>query len=185
MEIKNSTPKIGRLETKRLLLHHVSIDDADQIQKILTKRVCESIPEISYPVNVINMINEKLQAEYMAHVIVLKKINKIIGFIQMSVGSNISKNDYAIEVGFWIGEDYWNKGYCSEVLKKITNIIEANNWTQEVIALVYDGNKSSEKVLLKSGFVNPNIRRTTKCGEANLFVYESQYYKNYVRNNPE
>ena len=185
MEIKNSTPKIGRFETNRLLLRHVSIDDADQIQKILTKRVCESIPEISYPVNVINMINEKLQAEYMAHVIILKKINEIIGFIQMSIGSINSENDYVIEVGYWIGEDYWDNGYCSEVLKIITNIIEANNWTQKVIALVYDGNKSSENVLLKSGFVNPKNRITTKCGEANLFVYESQHYKNNVRNNPE
>ena len=188
IETKNSTPQIGIFETNRLRLRHLSIYDADRIQKILTKRVCEFVPEIHHPINVVNWINEKLQSNssYMSHAIILKEINKIIGFIQMFNGSmNINKNYYAIDIGYWFGEDYWNKGYCSEVLKAITKIVETNNWTQEVIALVYDGNKWADKVLLKSGFVNSNIRRKTKYGEASLFVYESEYYKKYVKDNPE
>jgi RimJ/RimL family protein N-acetyltransferase len=183
MTLKDNSPKIKSFETDRMIVRPLSIDDASRIQHILTEDVYKFVPEISQPLNSTDWINKKLEfcSHYMCHVVILKEINDIIGYFQMINSSyNINNDDYAIDIGYWFGQEFWNNGYCSEVLKAIIeHIIEPNNWTQEIVALVYDGNKSSEHVLVKNGFRNPNLRRKTKHGDANLFVYESKYYKKH------
>ena len=163
----------------------LSIDDASRIQHIVTKDVCEFVPEIPQPFSSVDWINQKHESgsHYMCHVVILAETNDIIGYFQMINGSfNIKNDDYAIDIGYWFGKEFWNKGYCSEVLEKIIEcIVEPNNWSQEIVALVYDGNNSSERVLLKNGFRNSNLRSKTEHGEAKLFVYESTYYKKHKK----
>ena len=112
------------------------------------------------------------------HVVRLSPSNELIGFIQLYTGGpNTYDDDYAIELGYWISEQYWNLGYCSEMVSKVVEIAEANSWSQQILALIYDGNDASEKVLLKNGFRYSQINRQTKYGDASIFVYETKHYK--------
>lgn len=67
------------------------------------------------------------------------------------IGLRISQN-YCAEVGYWIGEEYWNCGYGTEALKQILNIAFEDLSLGRLSAIVFDGNHSSEKILLKCGF---------------------------------
>ncbi len=67
------------------------------------------------------------------------------------IGLHISQNFYA-EVGYWIGEEYWNRGYGTDALKKILAIAFDELQLGRVHAIVFEGNDSSERMLLKCGF---------------------------------
>ena len=67
------------------------------------------------------------------------------------IGLRIKQNYYA-EVGYWIGEEYWNCGYGSEALKQIMEIAFEDLSLVRLSAIVFEGNYASEKILLKCGF---------------------------------
>lgn len=63
----------------------------------------------------------------------------------------------AIEVGYWVGKEYWGNGIATASLAML---LSSNNFpaTSKIVAKVMEGNIGSEKVLLKSGF-----EFTAKC----------------------
>jgi RimJ/RimL family protein N-acetyltransferase len=67
------------------------------------------------------------------------------------IGLHIKQNYYA-EVGYWIGEEYWNRGYATAALKKILSIAFDELHLGRVQAIVFEGNEVSERMLLKCGF---------------------------------
>jgi RimJ/RimL family protein N-acetyltransferase len=67
------------------------------------------------------------------------------------IGIHIKQKFYA-EVGYWIGEKYWNCGYGSDALKQIMRIAFEELALGRLYAIVFEGNYASEKILLKCGF---------------------------------
>lgn len=63
---------------------------------------------------------------------------------------NHSKN---IELGYWLGEQYWNKGYTTEVVTKMIEKAFSLPDINKIFARTFEGNIASEKVLLKNGFI--------------------------------
>jgi len=62
------------------------------------------------------------------------------------------KFEHSAEVGYWVGEEYWGKGYATEALNKILDKgFNELNFTR-IQAHVFEGNIASEKLLLKCGF---------------------------------
>lgn len=55
------------------------------------------------------------------------------------------------EIGYWLGTDYWNRGFTSAALTTLLTL-PAFQKTVSVYAKVLKGNVASEKVLLKNGF---------------------------------
>ncbi|MEO6695179.1 MAG: GNAT family N-acetyltransferase [Ignavibacteria bacterium] len=62
------------------------------------------------------------------------------------------KYDHSAEVGYWIGEEYWGKGFGTEALEKILDVAFNELNLVRVHAHVFDGNIASEKILIKCGF---------------------------------
>lgn len=56
-----------------------------------------------------------------------------------------------IEVGYWVGRDYWGKGIASRGLGLMLAAPEFPRG-QRVVGKVMEGNAASEKVLLANGF---------------------------------
>jgi len=67
------------------------------------------------------------------------------------IGLHVNQN-YHAEVGYWIGEEYWNRGYGTEALKKILTIAFDELRLGRVQAVVFEGNDASERLLFKCGF---------------------------------
>jgi len=62
------------------------------------------------------------------------------------------KMEHCYDVGYWIAEKYWGKGYATEALKVITELALNEFKIDRVQAYVFDGNTASEKVLEKCGY---------------------------------
>lgn len=56
------------------------------------------------------------------------------------------------EIGYWIGEPYWGKGYATQVVKQLTAFAFNKLDLLRVYACVFEYNKTSMRVLEKAGF---------------------------------
>ena len=56
------------------------------------------------------------------------------------------------EIGYWIGEDHWNKGIMTSVIKDIIEYIFENTQFIRLFAPVFEFNHASMRVLQKNGF---------------------------------
>lgn len=59
---------------------------------------------------------------------------------------------HCYETGYWIGEQYWGKGYATEALNKALDFAFNELKIVRVEAFVFEGNSASERVLEKCGF---------------------------------
>ena len=66
---------------------------------------------------------------------------------------------FSAEVGFWIGETFWNKGIISKALKVFCNYIFLEYSFIKLSANVFEGNEASKRVLEKTGFILEGTQR--------------------------
>lgn len=57
-----------------------------------------------------------------------------------------------VEVGYWVGRDFWGQGICTEALRKLLNSQQFLPVT-DIFAKVMTENIGSQRVLEKCGFV--------------------------------
>ncbi|MFA5405393.1 MAG: GNAT family N-acetyltransferase [Ignavibacteria bacterium] len=76
------------------------------------------------------------------------------------------KTEHCFDVGYWIAEKHWGKGYATEALKEITDLALNELKIDRIQAYVFDGNISSEKVLEKCGYEYEGyLRKSHKKGD--------------------
>lgn len=95
-----------------------------------------------------------------------------------AIGLNIQpdENRMNAELGYWLAEEFWNKGVMSEAVKRIVvfgfeklNIIK-------IYAKVYEGNTASSVILEKNGF-QLEARMKKNAIKNGLYVDELFYSK--------
>lgn len=75
--------------------------------------------------------------------------NKIIG----SIGAHkINYKTLEAEIGYWIGENYWGKGYATKAIKQISKRLFNKFNLKKIKASPFSSNKASQKALEKAGF---------------------------------
>jgi len=57
----------------------------------------------------------------------------------------------SVEVGYWVGKEYWDNGIATESLKMLLSSAKFPS-VSTVVARIMQGNIGSKKVLLKCGF---------------------------------
>ena len=67
--------------------------------------------------------------------------------------------DGDVEVGYFLKQSAWGKGYATEACKRLLQLAFENSPLTEVVASYDAGNDASRNVLLKSGFVDRGMRR--------------------------
>ena len=63
------------------------------------------------------------------------------------------------ELGYFVGEKYWNKGIASKSVEMITQYGFESLHLNRIFAAVFDPNKASMRVLEKNGYVLEGIKR--------------------------
>lgn len=72
------------------------------------------------------------------------------------------------EIGYWIGEPYWGKGYATETVRLLLNFaFEALNLLR-VYANIYEYNIGSMKVLEKVGFEKEAVIKSSVIKEGKI-----------------
>ncbi len=93
-----------------------------------------------------------------------------IGFVP---GSDIEQ--FSAEIGYWLGEEYWNQGIMSEAIKDVSEYIFQHTKIVRLFATVFEYNKASMKALENAGFRKLAIlhKAAFKNGKfINLHYYE-------------
>lgn len=79
------------------------------------------------------------------------------GMIGLHPQADIYKR--SMELGYWIGEDYWGRGIASEAVKQVLKFGFSLNGITRIFAGVLENNSASMRVLEKNSFVFEGIAR--------------------------
>jgi ribosomal-protein-alanine N-acetyltransferase len=82
---------------------------------------------------------------------------KVAGSIGCTPKEDISRK--TIEIGYFIGEPYWNNGLATEAVKQLMDFITTRLDIVRIEAHVFASNKASMTVLRKNGFYLEAIHR--------------------------
>lgn len=110
---------------------------------------------------------ELVSAGVMGHVFAIVSNNNFIG-----IGSLIPQNhEHRInaEIGYWIGEPYWGRGYATVAVKLLVQFAFENLDITRIYAYVYGFNNASMRVLEKSGFQKEAILQSSVMKEGKLY----------------
>lgn len=82
---------------------------------------------------------------------------RAVGNIGFTVKDDIYR--FNAEIGYWLGEDYWNRGIISEALPIMVSYVFDTFNVNRLYACVLEGNIGSMSVLQKSGFQQEAVLR--------------------------
>jgi len=89
------------------------------------------------------------------------------------VGSaGLKKIDYqneSLEIGYWIGRDYWGKGYATSALNLLLAFADKRFHPKRITGLAFTFNPASKRVMEKCGFELECIRRNIKKGKDKFY----------------
>ncbi|MDR0509352.1 MAG: GNAT family N-acetyltransferase [Candidatus Methanoplasma sp.] len=144
------------LKTSRLILRPWKETDAEDLYELAKNPHIGPIAGWPVHTNVENsayIIREILSAEHTFAVTIRNKDNAV-GSIGLMVGgkSNLDIGADEAEIGYWIGEPYWGRGYIPEAVRELMRYAfdELNLLT--VWCGYFDENERSKRVCEKCGF---------------------------------
>ena len=136
------------LSTERLTIKKLSrLDKARLIDLIGDSRVSETLSNVPYPYT-------DEDAEYWMGIVHSSEFNLNIfhdGLLIGGIGLT-PQGDGCCELGYWLGFDYWGKGYATEACHALLGYASAETRFRQISANVYEGNSTSSNVLQKVGF---------------------------------
>ncbi len=144
------------LETNRLLLKKVSINDIDDIYEFLgDEETHQSLacPPLQSKEDTKNFINETIKNYKNGALILLIKLKsneKVIGIISLEINFNHNR----AELGFVLNKKYWNKGYITEAADKLIEFGFKTLNLNRIQAMCKLDNKNAQIVLKKLGMLH-------------------------------
>lgn len=78
------------------------------------------------------------------------------------------------EIGYWLGRDFWGRGYATEAVRLMTDKVFEETELLRIYAHVFSPNVASRQVLLKCGYQEEGVLRqaVVKQGEVmDVHVY--------------
>jgi len=148
----SAEPSIPVLETKRLVLRAPRLEDMDQIAALANNRkIAEMTSTIPHPYSVKDAqawLTTIVVAEGGATFgIFLKETNVFMGACGYA-----PREEATPEIGYWIGEPYWNRGIATEAARAVID----HAFTEGGLTLLNSScrvtNLASRRVLEKCGF---------------------------------
>ncbi|NDW18502.1 N-acetyltransferase [Dysgonomonas sp. 216] len=98
---------------------------------------------------------------------------KAVGGIGYIPGFDVERIN--AEIGYWLGEEYWNKGIMGNAIKDMVDYIFENTDIIRLFASVFDFNLASMQVLQKNGFRKLTIFKNAAI--KNNKVIDLYYYE--------
>jgi RimJ/RimL family protein N-acetyltransferase len=172
-----------KLITKRLILRDIKKSDGDSIRKNINNiNVSRYLLTVAHPYtkkdaewwvnHCIEQQNKKPRTNYELG-IAIKPNKEIIGGIGLS---KIDEFQGTAEIGYWIGEGYWRKGYMAEAAEKIIGFAFNKLKLRKLNILVFAKNIASNALAKKltgklEGTLKKNCRAksTGKLHDENIY----------------
>jgi RimJ/RimL family protein N-acetyltransferase len=167
---------VFRLETKRLWLRWPRASDAAAIAEFAADpAVAEMISDMTqaYPIREAERFIINARAENAAgcalHLAVTQKASAgaVIGVLSAS-----NRGNQDSEIGYALLPLVWGKGLATEAVHAAVDLIFSLTPVSHIFATSRVGNKASQRVLEKSGFVQIGASEDLECGTDNLHPHE-------------
>jgi len=151
------------IESERLIFKEITIEDSEEffylasnpkVAKYLKWEEHKSLKETEE--FICSVIKDYKTGEIFSWGIYDKETKKFMGWIGLV---EFKEAFLRCEIGYWLGETYWNKGYMSEALSCITKYCFEELNCKRVQAKHAIENPASGKVMLKCGFEKEGILR--------------------------
>jgi len=97
---------------------------------------------------------------------------RAVGGIGIILNKDVER--ISAEIGYWLSEDYWNKGIMSQAMKQISEYVFAEFLVIKIYANVFSHNKASMRVLEKAGFTKEGLLK--QAAIKNGKVIDFHYY---------
>lgn len=149
--------KIPNLETARLRLRPFFSGDAPNVQLLAGEMdIARNTLAMPFPYSdgmaeawIGNHSNDFDEGKSSIWAITLKESDQLIGAIGLSLQLQFSN----AEIGYWIGKEYWNNGYCTEALKEVINFGFDYFKLHKMYASYFGNNPASGQVMRKAGMI--------------------------------
>lgn len=144
------------LETERLVLRLAERADAERLSALSNDAaVVRHTAHIPYPNPVASVREFLVQAE--ARLASGRELLLVItlcdgGAIAGAVGLEIDGLRRQAEIGYWLGQAYWGKGYMTEAVRAVAGLALGRLGLQRLHATTATANPASQQVLRKAGF---------------------------------
>jgi len=76
---------------------------------------------------------------------------QVIGGVGVHPGVDVARA--SAEIGYWLGRDYWGRGFATEVVRDLADYLLGNALFCRLDAHTFEGNSASQRVLKKCGFL--------------------------------
>ncbi|MCE2489065.1 MAG: GNAT family N-acetyltransferase [Anaerolineae bacterium] len=147
-------PELRRLETKRLVLRPLQLDDGATIARLAGDwRVAWPIPTIPHPYS-LGRARDFIRAtrrgaaegSEAVYAVTRKPEPALIGIISLR-----PQQGFIAETGYWMGVAYWGQGYMTEALRAIIRHAFCDLHLQRIFAWHIGRNPASGRVMQKAG----------------------------------
>jgi len=143
------------ITTDRLILRKFNTEDAKDVQRMAGREAVAS-NTLAMPFPYLDGMAEAWIATHdkefeegksAIFAITLKNSGQLIG----AIGLSMQQQYKLAELGYWIGEEYWNQGFCTEAAKAVLNYAFDSLHLHKVTANHFAGNPASGRVMEKAG----------------------------------
>jgi [ribosomal protein S5]-alanine N-acetyltransferase len=143
-------------ENFRVYLKTLGIEDAQAItEKVNDREITLNTLTIPFPYErqhalaFIEFATQKYSLREEYHLGIHLQNGELIGVCGLT---NIDSVNMKAELGYWIGRDYWGKGYANEAMQLIMYFGFKNLKLNKIYAHVFGSNERSIKLLERLGF---------------------------------
>ncbi len=172
-----------KIKTKRLILRPIKESDKEAlIENINNLNVSKWLLVVPYPYTKkdadwwINHCNEKWkkkEKDSYDFAIELKSERLQIGGIGLS---HYDRFQRTAEIGYWLGEKYWRKGYISEALEAVINFAFKKLKLRRINIFAFKGNEASNGVINKFRLKLEGIKRKAVRCKATGEIHDENLY---------
>ena len=166
------------LETVRLVLRPFALADAIDVQRLAGMlEVADTTLNVPYPYEDglaeqwISGRSELFAAgAAVTYALTLQESGALIG----SAGLRLTPEHRRAELGFWLGVQYWNRGYVTEAARALVNYGFAEMGLHKITASHFARNPASGRVMQKLGMTKEgSLRQDVRKGDGfeDLAVY--------------
>lgn len=149
------------LVSGKVHLRELRYDDRQKLSELANnKKIWDKVRDFfPHPYTLENAIQfiELCSKENPKLTFAIEYYDNIVGVIGLVPQSDVHR--LSAEIGYWIGEPYWNKGIATTAVRLMLNYGFNTLQLQRIYTGVFDDNKASQRILEKCGFEFEGIFR--------------------------
>jgi ribosomal-protein-alanine N-acetyltransferase len=162
--VRNVVNQQPILETSRLLLRPLALEDAPAVQWLAGRReIADTTLSIPHPYSepqagqwILATWELFAKGKGMVFALQLKPTGQLIGTLGLR---NIDREHLLAEMGFWVGVEYWGQGYAAEAGRAVRDFGFTQLGLNRIYATHMVRNPASGRVLAKIGMRTEGVLR--------------------------